>query len=99
MRFAWLAGKFLKTWVLGVTSKAVDNVIPLMWQLEKDIEAGVSGKANVLIPKCLCKKAIKYGLRGPVCVRWEIKIPGTFSATSTKGMRRGYIDSKGSTIG
>ena len=54
MRFVWLAGKFLKTWILGMTNKAVDNVIPLTWRLEKDIEAGVSGEANVLVLECLC---------------------------------------------
>ena len=54
MRFMGLPGKLLKTWVLGMTSKAVDNVIPLMWRLEKDIEAGVSSEANVLVLECLC---------------------------------------------
>ena len=34
-----------------------------------------------------------------MCIRWEIEIPGTFSATDTKGMRRGYIDGKADIIG
>ena len=57
-----------------MTGKAVDNVIPLTGRLEEDIEAGVSGEANMLVPKSLCKKTIKYGLGGLACVRWKVRI-------------------------
>ena len=85
--------------MLGMTSKAVNDVIALTWQLDKNVEAGVCNETNMFVTESLCKEGAEDGLRGMASMREKVRVPGTLGMISTESMQGRNVDSKAGTVG
>ena len=86
MGLTHLAGKLLETRMLGMTGKAVDDVIAFAGQLDKNVEAGVRNEANMLVTERLSQKGTKDSLRGMTSVRRKTREPGTLGMSCAKSV-------------
>ena len=91
-------GKLLKTGVLGIRGKTVENVIALTRRLKEKINGRVGGKAGVLGAKSLIKEAIEDGSGLVMGLRGKTRKPGAVGIAGAQGERGRSIDGKGSTV-